>query len=356
MNRIARTIVCAVLGSALVFQSSCRRTSDASASESGNAGRPPVPVRAKEVSPGQAPAGPALSAACGVYRDRICERTQADAAICQASHLALTIVPDETCEDLLANIDKVLHTLTVRRKDCDSLTARLCEDFGPQSDACATVRTSVPLFVEERCTELLTDYDQTLASLGKDSEVTRPIAPEHRAGIEAPTAPSLGPERAPVTIVLFSGFACSGCADASSVAKQMRMRYGDQIRVLFRTGPQMNMEEASLAARAGHAAEAQGRFWPFHDLVMSNRHLLTEAALSEHAEMLALDLEKFSKDLHDPGIAGQVDRDLALAGSIGLTMTPAAYINGRRVPSSQDPVAFARMIDKLLQGDSRASR
>src|SRR5262249_28885275 len=58
-----------------------------------------------------------------------------------------------------------------------------------------------------------------------------------RAVDPGPQAPSRGRKQAPVTVVEFSDFECPFCRRTADLLAQVRARYGDEVRVVFRNFP-----------------------------------------------------------------------------------------------------------------------
>ena len=55
--------------------------------------------------------------------------------------------------------------------------------------------------------------------------------------------------------------------------------------------------QAQLAAEAAEAADAQGAFWPMHDLLLTRQDNLTGLDLMRYARDLRLDERRFHEDL-----------------------------------------------------------
>lgn len=77
------------------------------------------------------------------------------------------------------------------------------------------------------------------------------VAPENlRAATPRREAPSQGPADAKVTVEVWSDFQCPYCAKGSTRLQQLREKYGDRIRIVFRHAPLPFHEHARLAAAA----------------------------------------------------------------------------------------------------------
>ncbi|MFL6134097.1 MAG: Na+/H+ antiporter NhaA, partial [Nocardioidaceae bacterium] len=77
-----------------------------------------------------------------------------------------------------------------------------------------------------------------------------------------------GPVDAPMTLVEYGDFECPFCAKATGAARELRARFGDDMRYVFRHLPLPDVHpHAELAARAAVSAGNQGKFWEMHDLL-----------------------------------------------------------------------------------------
>ena len=102
------------------------------------------------------------------------------------------------------------------------------------------------------------------------------------------------------------------------------------------------------AHSASEAANRQGKFWEFHDKIFENQSKLDDATYLVYAEELGLDTEQFKKDLKSPQVKQRIDTDMAQAGKLGVTGTPAFYVNGRFLSGAQPFASFKRLIDEEL--------
>src|SRR4030095_14072738 len=71
-----------------------------------------------------------------------------------------------------------------------------------------------------------------------------------RLDVDANNDPSLGPATAPVTIVAFSELQRPYCAQVQPALKQLKQRFGDKIRIVFRNYPLPIHKDAAKAAEA----------------------------------------------------------------------------------------------------------
>jgi protein-disulfide isomerase len=85
---------------------------------------------------------------------------------------------------------------------------------------------------------------------------------------------------------------------------------------------------AQKASEAAHCAGAQGRYWEYHEVLVSTRQL-DIPSLKKRARELALDPGVFDACLDSGAQAGRVQSYLAEAQALGLQGTPSLFVNGR---------------------------
>jgi protein-disulfide isomerase len=172
--------------------------------------------------------------------------------------------------------------------------------------------------------------------------------PEAIADVGVENAPLRGPSRAPVTIVLFSDFECPFCVKAETTLRSLEAANPGKVRVAFRHRPLPMHPHARLAAKASVAAERQGRFWEYHDVLLAHRDALEREALERYADELGLNHVRFVKDLDDPEIDARVTSDERQAETLGVKGTPTAFVNGRRIVGAQPLSAWLGAVERSL--------
>lgn len=153
---------------------------------------------------------------------------------------------------------------------------------------------------------------------------------------------------APVTIVEFTDFQCGFCRQAESVIDQVLKAYGDKVRLVVRDYPLAMHPDARLAAEAAACANAQGKYWSYHDRLFANANALGAAQLEAHARDLGLDAASFGKCLRERAHSAAIEADIADATEAGVTGTPVFFVNGRMLVGVQPFSAFRETIDELL--------
>jgi protein-disulfide isomerase len=173
-----------------------------------------------------------------------------------------------------------------------------------------------------------------------------PEAPVQKISVD--DDPSLGNPKAPVTIVMFSDFQCSACSAAHPIVKEVMQQYGDKVRLVVRDFPLGTIHVNALkAAEAAGAANAQGKFFEYIDILYKNQNALDTASLKNYATQLGLDRARFDTDLDKDAYAAEIAKDVEDGEFYGIRGTPTLFINGVRV-SVNTAEAMKKLIDKAL--------
>ncbi|MFB6373729.1 MAG: DsbA family protein [Bradymonadaceae bacterium] len=162
-------------------------------------------------------------------------------------------------------------------------------------------------------------------------------------------SPVRGPADAPVTIYVFSEFQCPYCKKAKPTIEKVMEEYDGQVRLVFKHFPLPFHKHAKSAARAGIAAQKQGKFWEMHALMFENqRQLGQEGIYAKWAEQLGMDIEQFKRDMENVP-ESRIKDDMKMGKSVGVKGTPALFINGKRLVGAQPYEKFEAVIEEELE-------
>ena len=170
-----------------------------------------------------------------------------------------------------------------------------------------------------------------------------------RAVVAIPAgAPATGPASAPVTIVEFTDYQCPYCHRAQGVMDEVLQRYAGKVRLVHLDFPLDGHPGAVPAARAARCAGEQGKFWEYHRSLMTAPGELDDADLKGRAASLHLDASSFgsclSSDRYDAAIQASVEQ----GAGVGVTGTPAYFVNGRMISGARPIESFTEVIDAEL--------
>lgn len=192
---------------------------------------------------------------------------------------------------------------------------------------------------------------ELMASLRKDANYHIMLTPP-RVQVATTGAQAEGPANAPVTIVEFSDFQCPFCQRSETAVKEVRQKYGDKVRLVYRDFPLPMHQNAMIAAEAARCAADQGKFWQYHDALFADQTKLTSAGLKATAGKLGLDQKQFDQCLDQNKHLAAIEGDIAAGKQAGVTGTPAFFINGRPVNGAQPASSYEQVIDEELARNS----
>jgi len=125
-------------------------------------------------------------------------------------------------------------------------------------------------------------------------------------------------------------------------------KYPNQVKIVYKNFPIRSHKYSEPAAKAAMAAQKQGKFWPFHDLLYAHYRNLSDKKIRDIAIQLKLDMLRFEKDRKDPAIVRKVRADIRDGNKAGIRGVPTVFINGRRL-RQRSLEGFSEMIEKELQ-------
>lgn len=166
--------------------------------------------------------------------------------------------------------------------------------------------------------------------------------------------PSVGSEKARVTMLAFMDYQCPFAKRASPTLDALMAKYGeDQLRIVYRNLPIERIhQEARPAAIAALCANAQGRFKRMHDGLFTNYKDLSRAVYLGLAQDDGLDMPAFEACLDSPESQRLVDFDLADARALRVNASPTFLLtNGgeyRKIVDAQPQADFEKVIDELI--------
>ncbi len=177
--------------------------------------------------------------------------------------------------------------------------------------------------------------------------------PYERVDVATEGEPLRGSADAKVTIVEFTDFECPFCMRAQQTTRQLRERYGDRISFVFKDFPldfHRNAMNAHIAASCVHREKPEA-FWTFFDGLFDparDKSALQADSLRARAISLGVDASRYDACVQDPAVLAEIEDDIEEGNAVGVTGTPAFFINGRLLSGAQPAEAFIEIIDEEL--------
>lgn len=188
------------------------------------------------------------------------------------------------------------------------------------------------------------------------SRAFAPLATSERIPVHADDA-LLGSPAAPVTIVAFLDFECPFCGRSMDTVRRVWSQYGEQrVRIVFKHMPLPFHKNALPAARAAEAVRrvaGNDAFFRYAGKLFENLRMLSRDNLLSWADEVGADSGRVAAEMDSEDVGDHVDRDMRLARSLGVTGTPAFFINGAALKGAMPFDDFRLLVDHEL-GQAKA--
>jgi len=160
--------------------------------------------------------------------------------------------------------------------------------------------------------------------------------------VQAAHPVSVGPDDAPIRMLVFSDFTCPACRIfATTVEPNMRTDFISKGKVQikyydFPLGGTGEHKWSFLAARAARCVAEQNKFWEFHDVLFRDQTTWAYGgnptdAFSKSVTEVGGDVNAFKSCLNSDKYADVVTATHALGESLGVNSTPTLFMNGRQL-------------------------
>ena len=121
------------------------------------------------------------------------------------------------------------------------------------------------------------------------------------------------------------------------------------MKVVWKNLPLSFHPNAMPSALAAMAAHEQGKYWEFHDKLFADQKNQKRDDFLRYAKELNLDVAKFTQAFDSAKYKSKIEADAAEAAKLGVTGTPAFFVNGRFLNGAKPFAAFAELINAELQ-------
>jgi protein-disulfide isomerase len=151
------------------------------------------------------------------------------------------------------------------------------------------------------------------------------------------------------TLVEYADFQCPYCAAGYRTVDELRKKYGDNLRFIFKNLPLPFHPEAMPAAQWFEAVAIQSpeKAWKFHDIMFENQDKLGVDFFKKTAKALGIDVKKCERDAASPAVKDRIAADMNEAQRYGFEGTPGFLINGVPVKGAYPIAYFEDLIKKI---------
>ncbi len=175
----------------------------------------------------------------------------------------------------------------------------------------------------------------------------------YRTTVDVAGEPVRNNPSASITVVEFSDFECPYCIRAQTVNHALREKYGNKIAWVFKDFPLSFHQNAMGAHVAANCVLKQNQemYWKYFDLLFSptrTEATLAGPGLEAAAKQVGVNIDQFKACLENDEIKKEIQEDMAQGEALGVSGTPAFFINGRMISGAMPMEEFTALIDEEL--------
>ena len=163
---------------------------------------------------------------------------------------------------------------------------------------------------------------------------------------------SIGDPTAPVIVIEFSDLQCPFCKRFyDSTVKDLKTNYIDTGKVYFvyKHFPLSFHPSAQIAGEAIECANEQGVWYEYHEKIFNSQNGdFGVSELNQWAIGIVPDTSAFNTCLNSGKYADKVSSDMTEGQSVGVSGTPATFVNGILVSGAQPYETFKVLVDSEL--------
>lgn len=213
-----------------------------------------------------------------------------------------------------------------------------------------TARPQVEMaLIQRRQGERMGEY---LAEIEEKYELTTqlPYPDMPRLEVSADDDPMRGSPEATVTIVEFADYNCGYCRKIyPTLVELIEEDYAGQVNLVYRDYPLSGGARGLEPTIAANCADAQGKYWEMHHELMSASNY-SETALMAYARAIELDADAFEACISNPEAQiPEILNDFEAGRSVGVSGTPAFFINGIPLSGAVPKDQFVTIIERELE-------
>jgi protein-disulfide isomerase len=165
-----------------------------------------------------------------------------------------------------------------------------------------------------------------------------------------PASPVIGNPDGDVTIVEFFDYRCGYCKRVFPTIQALLKEDGN-IRYVLKEFPILG-PDSLVASQAALAVwnTTPGKYMPFHSALMTSRGSLNAAKIFSVAGDLGLDTDAIRKNMKNAPVSDEINKNMELSESLGITGTPAFIIGDQLAPGAISMDELKRMVAQARKG------
>lgn len=149
-----------------------------------------------------------------------------------------------------------------------------------------------------------------------------------------PESPVAGNPNGDITVVEFFDYNCGYCKRGLPEVQKL-LETDKNVRFVFKELPILS-KGSEDAAKIALAAKRQGKYWEFHQAMLSLKGQATEATALKTAETLGLDMAKLKVDAAGADVNAELESMRTLAKDMGVNGTPHFLVGNKSIPGAPE--------------------
>ena len=247
------------------------------------------------------------------------------------------------CDDLEGEQSLLAERLlaTEYLYDCCDGTIASCLDEKPTCALAARLADNV-------CRRVAEGQDEVRIRRALSRRARSMVGGGAPADIDLSEAPAVGPDDAPVTVVVYACARCPYCSELVPALYE-EVTAGvlrNDVRLAFRVFPIRGHEGSTPAGLGFVAAAEMGAFWPFLNRAYGEFDAFSEERQVDWAAEAGLDRESFTARIADPATREELVESKKEGLVNGVEETPTVFINGRRWVGD---LGLAELVDAMAE-------
>jgi len=154
---------------------------------------------------------------------------------------------------------------------------------------------------------------------------------------------------AKAVMIVYDDFECPFCADYYDTLEKAKAEFGEQLTIVYRHNPLLNIHPYALkAAEASECAAEQGKFWEMYRALFADNKAgrMYDKQFKDDAKVIGLDQAKFNQCLDTSKYKDAVMAQMMEAKTFNVNGTPTTFING-------EIIVGANPYEDLVASDGR---
>jgi|ERR1700730_14205809 protein-disulfide isomerase len=180
------------------------------------------------------------------------------------------------------------------------------------------------------------------ANIDAEAKAAQVLHDRRREIFDDPATPVGGNPQGDVAIVEFFDYRCPYCKQVQPAIQKL-LDQDQKLRFVYKELPVLG-PQSDMAAHAALAARLQGKYEPFHTLMMAAKGQISDEVVYRIAGSIGLDVDRLKRDMTDPEIDQALNANKSLANALDIRGTPGFIIGDRIIPGAVDLDALKNMV------------